>query len=116
MAIHHPREARPDPGRASGELEVRTVDTAELKPYPDNPRRGDIEAIKSSLSELGQYRPIVVNRPKMEVLAGNHVLEAAAALGWQLVDVTFVDVDDERARKIVLADNRTSDLATYDSE
>ncbi len=27
-------------------------------------------------------RPIVVNRPTMEVLAGNHTLLAARELGW----------------------------------
>jgi len=99
-----------------GRLEAHSVALPELRPYPDNPRRGDVAAITASLRELGQYRPIVVNRLTMEVLAGNHVLEAAVALGWKRVDVTFVDVDDDGARKIVLADNRTSDLATYDSE
>jgi len=68
------------------------------------------------LRELGQYRPVVVNRPGMEVLAGNHVLQAARALGWERLEVCLVEVDAETARRIVLADNRTSDLATYDSE
>ena len=97
-------------------LAQRSVAISELEPYPDNPRRGDIDAIKASLRELGQYRPIVVNRLTMEVLAGNHVLEAARALGWKYLEVTFVEVSAETAKRIVLADNRTSDLATYDSE
>jgi DNA N-6-adenine-methyltransferase (Dam) len=48
------------------------------------------------------------------VLAGNHTLRAARALGWGEIAVTFVDVDEEQAARIVLVDNRTNDLAGYD--
>jgi DNA modification methylase len=51
----------------------------------------------------------------MEVLAGNHTLAAAKELGWAEIAVTFIDADPEHARRIVLADNRTNDLADYDS-
>ena len=43
---------------------------------------GDTRAIRESLERNGQYRPIVVNRRTMEVLAGNHTLAAALELGW----------------------------------
>src|SRR5439155_8335241 len=64
----------------------------------------------------GQYRPLVVNRRTGEVLAGNHTLEAARALGFERIAVTYVDVDANAAKRIVLADNRTSDLAINDPE
>jgi ParB-like chromosome segregation protein Spo0J len=41
---------------------------------------------------------------------------AARELGWEEIDASFVDVSDEEATRIVLVDNRTSDLATYDDE
>jgi len=81
-----------------------------------NPRRGDVAAIRESLEHNGMYRPLVVNRPTMEVLAGNHTLRAIRELGWLEVDVYFVEVDEDAARRILLADNRTSDLATNDAE
>jgi ParB/Sulfiredoxin domain len=59
------------------ELQTSQVPLSDLRAYPGNPRRGDVEAIKTSLRAHGQYRPIVVNRPTMQVLAGNHTLEAA---------------------------------------
>jgi DNA modification methylase len=90
------------------------VEIATLQPYPDNPRRGDVEAIKKSLETNGQYRGIVANRSSREVLAGNHTLRAANELGWTHIAVAWVDVDDEHAARIVLADNRTNDLAGYD--
>ena len=97
-------------------LEELAVPLAELRPYPGNPRRGDLGAIQSSLRANGQFRPIVVNRRTRQVLGGNHLVEAARGLGWSEIAATYVDVDDEQARRIVLADNRTSDLATYDDE
>jgi ParB-like chromosome segregation protein Spo0J len=94
--------------------DAEIVAIADLSPYPHNPRRGDVTAIAESLAAHGQYRPIVVNRRTGEVLAGNHTLLAAKRLRWKKIAVTWVDVDDEAAARIVLADNRTSDLATYD--
>jgi hypothetical protein len=91
-----------------------------LAPYHRNPRTGDLDAIAESLSTNGQYRPIVVNRGTLtgrpnEILAGNHTYEAAKQLGWAEIAVTWLDVDDDAAGKIVVVDNRTSDLAGYDT-
>lgn len=97
-------------------LESMAVRVDSLHPYEGNPRRGNLEVIKESLRENGQYRPIVVNRRDRVVLAGNHTLEAAKALGWDEIAVAWVDVDDEAARRIVAVDNRSNDLATYDEE
>ena len=87
-----------------------------LKPYPGNPRVGDLATIAASLETNGQYRPIVVRRGTNEVLAGNHTLLAAVELGWTEIAATFVDADDEQARRIVLVDNRANDLASYDDQ
>lgn len=97
-------------------LKTKRVRLAELNHYRDNPRRGDVAAIKRSLEVNGQYRPIVVNEPTMEVLAGNHTLRAARELGWSEIAVSFISCDEEQARRIVLVDNRTNDLAGYDTE
>jgi len=101
------------------QLAVQVVDLAVLTPHPENARHGDIPRIKASLRKLGQYRAIVVNvgtythRP-MEILAGHHLVQAARELGWDRVAITTVDVNNDTAKRIMLADNRTSDLATYD--
>jgi len=92
------------------------VAIADLRLHPDNPRRGDVPAIEESLSFHGQYRPIVVNRPTGEVLAGNHTLLAARELGWSEIAATFVEVDADKAKRIVLIDNRANDVADYDDE
>jgi hypothetical protein len=85
-----------------------------LSAYPRNPRRGRVDVIKRSLLRHGQYRPIVVNKPTREVLAGNHTLVAARELGWHEIAATFVDVDADTAARIVAIDNRANDLASND--
>ena len=90
------------------------VPISQLREFPNNPRRGDVELLMESLGYHGQYRPIVANRRTSEVLAGWHTLKAARKLGWDMIAVTWVDVDPITAKRIVLADNRLSDLANYD--
>lgn len=93
----------------------------DLKVYHKNPRIGDIDSIADSLARNGQYRSIVVNigttaTYKNEVLAGNHTFMAARKLGWDTILADFVDVSDERAKAIVLADNKTAENGTYDEK
>ncbi|WP_274558139.1 ParB N-terminal domain-containing protein [Streptomyces spiramyceticus] len=108
------------PANIPEDLQSLVVPTQDLKPYHRNPRNGDIPAIAKSLTVNGQYKAIVVNRGTHtgrpnEILAGNHTYAAAAELGWEHIAATWVDVDDETAARIVIVDNRTSDLAGYDT-
>jgi hypothetical protein len=96
------------------ELSELAVPIESVTNHPKNVRQGDIGAICESLKDNGQYRPIVVQSSTGHVLAGNHTLKAAKALGWKTIAATYVDCDDDRALRILLADNRTNDLATYD--
>jgi ParB-like chromosome segregation protein Spo0J len=96
--------------------DVETVSVQEILTHPLNPREGDIGAIIDSLTNMGQYRPIVVNRTTKHCLSGNHTLQAAVQLGWEKIAVHWVEVDDVEEIKILIVDNRTSDLATYDPQ
>lgn len=97
-------------------MQIETVPLDDLATYPRNPRKGDIPLIAESLTVNGQYKPIVVQAGTNMILAGNHTFLAARQLGWPTIDVVRLDVDDNEARRIVLTDNRTSDIATYDDE
>ena len=98
-----------------GTLQIKKVKVSDLHLHPLNTRQGDVGAIIQSLETHGQYRPVVVQKSSMNVIAGNHTLMAASSLGWATVDATLLDVDDDQALRILLVDNRTNDLATYDS-
>lgn len=96
--------------------QMETVPVTSLEFYPGNPRVGNVPVIADSLRENQQYAPIVVQRSTRYVLAGNHTLKAAISLGWDEIDVVFVDVNDDRARRIVLSSNRTAELGGYDDD
>ena len=96
------------------DLQDTAVPIDDVQSHPSNPRKGDIQGIAESLQVNGQYSPIVVDARNGNILAGNHTWRAAKSLGWEKISVVHVDVNDEQAKRILLADNRTSDLATYD--
>lgn len=103
------------------DLTVHDTPVADLALLPGNPRQGDIGAVAESMRTNGVYQPIIINRGThtgrpMEVIAGNHRAQAAQKLGHDTIPTVILDVDDEAATRIALADNRTSDLADYDTE
>lgn len=92
------------------------VDVAMLKEHPNNPNRGDVDAIEESIGANGWYGSIIAQRSTGYVIAGNHRLRAAKRHGAEQVWVEFADVDAEAATRIMLADNRTAALARLDTE
>lgn len=98
---------------------TRDIPLDELTPFPGNAKRGDVDAIRASLRKNGQYRSLVVreipNGPLI-VLAGNHTMQALTAEGHETARCEIVHCDDATARRINLADNRTAELGTYDTD
>lgn len=86
-----------------------------LKPLPGNPRKGNVEAVMRSYERFGQRKPIVALKDGT-VIAGNHQLQAATMLGWKEIAVVYVEDDEQTAKAYALADNRTGDLGSYDSD
>jgi ParB-like chromosome segregation protein Spo0J len=95
-----------------GTVEYVNIDSLEV--HPENPRQGDIGAISTSIAENGWFGTIVAQISSRRVLAGNHRLQAARIAGLATLPVFWVDCDDTQARKILIADNRMSDLASWD--
>jgi len=87
-----------------------------LRALPDNPRRGDVDAVATSLSRFGQRKPIVVRKDDGTIIAGNHTWQAAKKLGWTEIAVAYVGDDDVTAQAYALADNRTAELGSYDDD
>jgi len=98
-------------------IEVRRI--ADLTADPENARTHDkknLDAIASSLEKFGQRKPIVV-MPTGVILAGNGTWAAAKQLGWTDIQVSVVpaDWDYATAKAYALADNRTAELAEWDT-
>lgn len=105
------------------QLKVVTVPIASLTPDPENVRKHsevNLDAIRRSLELFGQRKPVVVargNKGQLVVVAGNGTMEAAQSLGWTELAVAEVpkDWDADKARAYAIADNRTAELADWDS-
>jgi hypothetical protein len=101
----------------------------DLRPDPQNVRAHNarnIGMIEDSLRDLGAARSIVIDEDGV-ILAGNGVVEAAAAAGIERVITVDADGDaiiavrrrgltPEQKKKLTLTDNRTSDTSTWDVE
>lgn len=96
--------------------EIETVSVEDLKVHPNNPRKGNLKALSESLEVNGFYGAIIAQKSTGYILAGNHRYMASREKGVTELPVIWVDVDENQAKKILLADNRTSDLAIYDEE
>lgn len=99
-----------------GKLEVTYVRPDAVTVHPENPRRGDVDAIAESIDTNGLYRPVIVQESTGHILAGNHTYLAAVQHGEEEIPVVYLDVNTEQARRIMLADNRHADLGDYDDE
>jgi site-specific DNA-methyltransferase (adenine-specific) len=82
--------------------------------HPNNPRRGDVDAVAASLARFGQQKPIVVQASTRYIVAGNHLAMAARCLGWSEIAANIEELDDATAVAFMIADNRTADLGGYD--
>lgn len=104
----------------SDALEVEMVALTEVRLDPNNARAHsprNLEAIMESLRQFGQRKPIVVTHDGM-VVAGNGTVEAAQALGWTQISATRIPEDwsKQQITAYAIADNRTAELASWDTE
>lgn len=90
------------------------ADLGSLVDHPRNPRVGRDEAVAGSIDANGFYGAIVAQESTRTILAGHTRRRTLAARGEQTAPVIWVDCDDETALRILLADNRTAELAVWD--
>jgi hypothetical protein len=93
---------------------VEDVPVSEIAEHPDNVNLGNVESIKESIRVNGFYAPLLVQASTGYILVGNHRFRAARELGLVTIPAIFMDVEDEQAMRIMLADNRTARLGHDD--
>lgn len=99
-------------------MEVVTVNIGDVIPYPENCKihpRENIKLIKRSLVLFGQYKPLLVQRSTNYILVGNGTYQAICELKKVTVDIVYLDVNDEKAKLINIADNKISNLSTWNN-
>lgn len=99
--------------------DVPTVRIDALKPYARNAKRHgaeQIEQLRASLREFGFVAPVLID-DEGNVLAGHGRLEAARAEGMTEVPCVRVgQLSEAQRRAYIIADNRLTELGTWDME
>lgn len=92
------------------------VEVDALRPWSQNPRKNEdaVAEVAKSIRRFGWGSPIVANERTQEIIAGHTRWQAAQRLGLDQVPVRWVDLDPADAHALALADNRTSEVATWD--
>lgn len=101
-------------------LEIIEMPLDELLLDPSNARKHseqNLAAIKGSLKQFGQRKPIVITGENI-VIAGNGTVTAAKQLGWATIATVQVpdDWSAEKVKAFALADNKSAELAEWDTE
>jgi hypothetical protein len=99
-------------------MKIEKIAISLLVNDPNNARKHDkknIMSIKGSLAKFKQQKPLVVDHNNV-VLAGNGTLQAALELGWTEIDIVRSDLEGFNATAYGLADNRSSELASWDKD
>ena len=99
----------------STSLAVEWVPIERVFLSPSNPRVNDaaVEHVAASIRRFGWQQPCVA-KPSGEVIAGNTRLKAAKHLGMDRVPVVWFEGTDLEATAYQVADNKTSEFATWD--
>jgi len=108
--------ARRAPVRFVSQRYEPDAELAGLVEFPGNPRVGDGGAVAESIDANGFYGAVLVQESTRRILAGHtrrrELMDAGASTG----PVLWVEVDDATAKRILMGDNRTAELASWDPE
>lgn len=100
----------------------KSVPLDSLHPYPGNPRVHADALLVELVKAFGQTKAILVRQhdvdeqARLTILAGHGIHKAMLEAGLKTARVDILDATDDEARRIVLSDNRASDLASDDQD
>ena len=102
--------------KAGAESRLKSMDMADIHPYPNNPRWNDdaVGAVVESIEQCGYVAPIIVDEDGV-ILAGHTRYKALQKLGRESATVLVRSgMTDEQKRKYRLLDNKTHELSGWD--
>src|SRR5712671_6885515 len=82
--------------------DTRIVPINSVRPHERNVNHADLAALRQSIEVNGFYGFIIVQQSTGKILAGNHRYHLAKEKGATEIPVSFIDVDDQTALRILL--------------
>lgn len=99
-------------------MEIKDIKLSDIKPYKNNPRNNEsaVQQVANSIKEFGFKVPVVIDSDDV-IVCGHTRHKAAALLGLESVPcVVADDLTPEQVKAFRLADNKVSELATWDDD
>ena len=100
-------------------LKIEYVNIGLIKPYRNNARRNDGEAVEkvaASIKAFGFQQPILVDDNNI-IITGHTRHKAALSLGIDKIPIAHaVNLSDEQVKAYRLADNRVAEYSAWDAE
>jgi DNA modification methylase len=99
------------------QLKIEYVPTDKLKPNARNPRKNDPVVVKlvQSIESFGWTNPILA-LPNQTIIAGHTRWKAAQQAGLTTVPVIYLKMTKAQADQYMIADNKLTELAEWDTE
>lgn len=97
-------------------MNIINIKLSDLKPYERNPRNNKdaVDYVANSIREFGFKNPIIVDKNNV-IVAGHTRYYACKKLGIKEVPCVIADdLTDEQIKAFRLADNKVSEIATWD--
>lgn len=98
------------------EQAYQMMSVEDIREHPQNPNEGSDAAVQESIEANDFFGAVLVQKSTGYLLAGHTTRRAAIASGAKQIPVIVIDVDDERALRILLADNQTARAAVMNDE
>ncbi|WP_151191923.1 ParB N-terminal domain-containing protein [Desulfotomaculum copahuensis] len=95
-------------------MEIKRIPVEQINPAPYNPRKDlkpgepEYEKLRRSIQEFGFVEPLVWNKRTGNLVGGHQRLKVLIEQGVREVEVSVVDLDDQRERALNIALNKIS--------
>lgn len=98
-------------------MDIQNITIDKIIPYWNNARNNSkaIKPVEDSIKKFGFNQPLVVDK-NFEIICGHTRYFALLNLGYKEVPCIIADLDEEKARQYRIADNKTSEFASWDEE
>ena len=98
-------------------MDIQNIAIDKIIPYWNNARDNSkaIKPVEESIKKFGFNQPLVVDK-NLEIIVGHTRYFALLNLEYKEVPCIIADLDEEKTRQYRIADNKTSEFASWDED